>query len=149
MGSWLLLLFAIATEVSGTTCMKLCQGFTRFWPTVLVLVFYGFSFTASIFAFKTIDMSVAYAVWMALGTAAIAIIGMVWFREPLSAVKIIALLMIVIGVIILNLSSSKSQLKTEPQGSETKLYGEVLLVQRICPIRFDHGFISKSCLHYC
>ncbi|MFH0960493.1 MAG: SMR family transporter, partial [Pseudomonadota bacterium] len=57
------------------------------------------------FALKTIDVSIAYAVWMALGTAIISIIGMVWFHEPLSPLKVTALLMIITGVALLNLSS--------------------------------------------
>lgn len=92
-------------EVSGTTCMKLSQGFAQIVPSVLLFVFYGFSFTASIFALKTIDVSIAYAVWMALGTAMIAVIGMVWFHEPLTPLKVIALLTIVTGVVLLNLSA--------------------------------------------
>ena len=105
MSAWLLLFFAIAMEVSGTICMKLSQGFSQLWPSILVFVFYAFSFTASTFALKTIDVSVAYAVWMALGTAIIAVIGMVWFHEPLSPLKVIALLTIITGVVLLNLSS--------------------------------------------
>jgi small multidrug resistance pump len=105
MSAWLLLFFAIAMEVSGTICMKLSQGFTQLWPSILVFIFYAFSFTASTFALKTIDVSVAYAVWMALGTAIIAVIGMVWFHEPLSPLKVIALLTIITGVVLLNLSS--------------------------------------------
>lgn len=105
MNAWLLLFFAIAMEVSGTICMKLSQGFSMLWPSILVFVFYGFSFTASTFALKTIDVSIAYAVWTALGTAIIAVIGMAWFHEALSPLKVIALLMIITGVVLLNLSS--------------------------------------------
>jgi len=105
MSAWLLLFFAIAMEVSGTICMKLSQGFTQLWPSILVFIFYAFSFTASTFALKTIDVSVAYAVWMALGTAIIAVIGMVWFHESLSLLKVIAILTIITGVVLLNLSS--------------------------------------------
>ena len=105
MSAWLLLFFAIAMEVSGTICMKLSQGFSQLWPSILVFVFYAFSFTASTFALKTIDVSVAYAVWMALGTAIIAVVGMVWFHESLSLLKVIAILTIITGVVLLNLSS--------------------------------------------
>ena len=105
MSAWLLLFFAIAMEVSGTICMKLSQGFSQLWPSILVFVFYAFSFTASTVALKTIDVSVAYAVWMALGTAIIAVIGMVWFHESLSLLKVIAILTIITGVVLLNLSS--------------------------------------------
>ena len=103
--AWLLLFFAIVMEVSGTTCMKLSQGFTQLWPSILVLVFYGFSFTASTFALKTIDISIAYAIWMAVGATMIALVGAFWFNEQLSPLKIIALVMIVAGVVLLNISS--------------------------------------------
>lgn len=109
--SWLLLFFAIVMEVSGTTCMKLSEGFIYLWPTILVFVFYGFSFTASTLAMKTIDVSIVYAVWTGLGTAIIAIIGMIWFKESLSMVKVLAFLMIIVGVVALNLSSSRSDFK--------------------------------------
>lgn len=107
--AWILLLFAIVMEVSGTTCMKLSQGFTQLWPSILVFVFYAFSFTASTFALKTIDVSIAYAVWMALGTTIIAIIGLVLFHESLTPLKVIALITIITGVVLLNLSSSQCE----------------------------------------
>lgn len=53
---------------------------------------------------KKIDVSVAYAVWAGLGTALIAIIGILWFKEPLGALKVISLVLIVGGVVGLNLS---------------------------------------------
>ena len=50
---WFLLALAIVLEVAGTTCMKLSGGFKELVPSVLVFVFYGFSFTAFIYALKT------------------------------------------------------------------------------------------------
>jgi len=108
MSSWFLLVVAILLEVSGTTSMKMSQGFTYFWPSVLVFVFYGLSFSALTLVLKTMDVSVAYAVWSGLGTAIIAVIGILWFKEPLSTFKVLSLLMIIIGVVGLNLSSSHS-----------------------------------------
>ncbi len=102
--SWLYLILAILLEVSGTTCLKLSQGFTKLLPSVLLLIFYGFSFTSFSFALKKLDVSVAYAVWSGLGTTLIATVGILWFREPLSALKIISIGLIVIGVIGLRLS---------------------------------------------
>lgn len=108
MSSWFLLVVAIILEVSGTTSMKMSQGFTQFWPSVLVFAFYGLSFTALTLVLKTLDVSVAYAVWSGLGTAMIAVIGVVWFKEPISTFKVLSLLMIIVGVVGLNLSSSHS-----------------------------------------
>jgi small multidrug resistance pump len=101
--SWLYLVLAIVLEVSGTTSMKLSQGFTKILPSVLMFLCYGLSLSALTFALKKIDVSVAYAVWSGLGTALIASVGVLWFREPLNALKIISLLLIIMGVIGLNL----------------------------------------------
>ena len=101
--SWLYLVLAIMLEVSGTTSMKLSQGFTKILPSVLMFLCYGLSLSALTLALKKIDVSVAYAVWSGLGTALIASVGVLWFREPLNALKIISLLLIIMGVIGLNL----------------------------------------------
>ena len=102
--SWVYLILAIGLEVSGTTCMKLSQGFTRTGPSVLIFVFYGLSIVALTMAVKRIDISVSYAVWSGLGTAAMAVIGIGWFGETLTAVKAAALAMIIVGVVAVNLS---------------------------------------------
>jgi len=90
---------AILMEVCGTTSMKLSAGFTRLIPSVLIFIFYGLAFTMLTLALKKLDVSIAYAVWSGLGTALIAIIGFVVFREPITLVKVISLTLIILGVI--------------------------------------------------
>jgi small multidrug resistance pump len=102
---WLYLVIAIVLEVAGTTSMKLSEGFTKLLPSILMFVLYGLSLGVLTLALKRIDVGVAYAVWSGLGTALIATVGILWFREPSSAVKIISLGLIIIGVIGLNLST--------------------------------------------
>jgi small multidrug resistance pump len=102
--SWLYLVLAIVLEVSGTTSMKLSQGFTQMLPSMLMFLFYGLSLGALTLALKSIDVSVAYAVWSGLGTALIATVGVLWLKEPLDTLKIVSLMLIIIGVIGLNLS---------------------------------------------
>lgn len=104
--SWVYMIAAIVLEVSGTTCMKLSEGFTRRGPAVLVVIFYGLSLTALTFALKRIDVSVAYAIWSGLGTALIATIGILWFREPATALKFVSIALIIIGVLGLHLGSA-------------------------------------------
>jgi len=106
MNAWIFLLVAILFEVSGTTSMKLSEGFTRFWPSVLIFVFYAVSFVALTLCLRQIHVSVAYAVWSGLGTFLIAIIGAAYFKEPLTAVKVVSLALIIIGVIGVNLSGT-------------------------------------------
>ena len=99
---WLYLMLAILSEVSGTTSLKFSEGFTRPLPSVLVVVCYGLSFFMLSLTLKRIDVSVAYAVWSGLGTALIASIGFLWFKEPVTALKIASIGLIIIGVIGLN-----------------------------------------------
>ena len=101
--TWLFLILAILLEVSGTTCMKLSQGFTKTVPSILLFVFYTLSFAMLTLALKKLDVSVAYAVWSGMGTALIATIGVLWFKEPVTALKLISLGLIIIGVVGLNL----------------------------------------------
>lgn len=103
--SWLYLVLAIVLEVGGTTSMKLSEGFTRLFPSVLVFILYGLSLGALTLTLKRIDLSVAYAVWSGLGTALIAVVGISWFGESVGVLKIISLGLIIMGVIGLNLGT--------------------------------------------
>jgi small multidrug resistance pump len=101
---WFYLAMAIVLEVTGTTCMKLSQGFTRLIPSFLVFVLYGASFSFMILALKKMELGVVYAIWAGLGTALIALIGIVWFQESVSLLKIVSIGFIVLGVVGLRLS---------------------------------------------
>jgi small multidrug resistance pump len=103
---WTYLILAICLEVSGTISMKLSYGLTRILPTGLMFVFYALSFVFMSLAIKRLEISYAYAVWSAVGTAAIAVIGVVWFGENLSAQKTISLLLIIVGVVGLHLTEA-------------------------------------------
>jgi small multidrug resistance pump len=104
MNYYYLLLLAIAFEIFGTTCMKLSQGFSKLLPSILIFVFYALSFFFLTLALKGIDVSISYAIWAGLGTAFITVIGIFWFKEPVNALKMVSLIVVVAGVIGLNLS---------------------------------------------
>jgi len=103
--SWFYLLLAIGLEVSGTTCMKLSDGFVKPTPSILIFVFYTLSILSLTMAVKHLDISISYAVWSGLGTALIAVIGVAWFGEPLTSIKTLALALIIIGVVTVHLGS--------------------------------------------
>ena len=100
---WLFLLGAIVLEIAGTVSMKLSQGFTRLLPSALMIVFYLLAFTSLNFSLKQINVSVAYAIWSGVGTAAIAVIGYMYFQEELTFLKIASIILIILGVIGLNI----------------------------------------------
>jgi small multidrug resistance pump len=104
--AWVYLGLAILFEVAGTTSLKMSEGFTRLLPSLLIFPAYGISLALLAVAVKTVPISVAYAVWAAVGTALIAAIGILWFREPATPAKLVFIGVIVIGVIGLHLSDS-------------------------------------------
>ncbi len=106
--SWILLIAAIVMEVCGTTCMKLSEGFTKWVPSTLIFIFYAISFTLMTFAVRKLHLSVTYAIWSGVGTFLIALIGLFWFKEPLTVLKVVSMLLVIAGVIGLNLSISNN-----------------------------------------
>src|SRR5882762_742807 len=100
---WLFLLLTILSEVAGTTSLKFSQGFTRPLPALLVIVFYGLSFYLLSLTLKKMEVSIACAIWSGLGTALVTVVGILWFKEPAIAIKIISIGLIILGVIGLNL----------------------------------------------
>ena len=96
---------AIVFEVLGTTAMKMSEGFTKTMPSVAMGVFYILSLTALTYALKKFDVSMAYAIWSGVGTALITLIGIWYFKESVSVVKIASIGFIIIGVVGLHLST--------------------------------------------
>jgi small multidrug resistance pump len=101
---WFYLTIAIIFEVAGTTCMKLSEGLTQIIPTIFIFVFYALCGVFITLALTKLQIAVAYAIWAGLGTALIAIVGMVYFHEPVDGQKIVSLVLIVMGIAGLNLS---------------------------------------------
>ncbi len=102
---WYYLAAAIVFEVGASVAMKLSQGLTRPGPVFWMMSLYAIAFACNAMALRKLDLSVTYAIWSGLGTALIAVVGMTWFREPVSAVRIGSILLIVIGVVGLALSA--------------------------------------------
>lgn len=102
MNAWFLLIAAILLEVIGTTCLKLSQGMTRPWPVVGVVVSYLSAFGLLSLCLKTLEVGVAYALWSGLGTAVIAVLGVLVFGESVTWTKGLGLVLIIAGAILLH-----------------------------------------------
>jgi len=103
--AWGLLGVAIVLEVIGTVCLRLSNGLTSATPSILLFVCYGLAFGCNAFVVKTLDLSITYAVWSGVGTVATAIIGFWLFRETATALKLVCIGLIVVGVIGLHAAS--------------------------------------------
>lgn len=106
--AWIWLIGAILFEVFGTTAMKLSEGFTKTVPSIAMALFYILSLTALTYALKKFDVSMAYAIWSGVGTALITMIGIWYFKESISVMKIASIGLIIIGVVGLHLSGEHS-----------------------------------------
>ncbi len=100
---WIILSVGILFEVLGTICMKYAEGFSRLIPSVLVFVFYGISLAALVIVLEKMQVSIAYAIWASAGTALIAILGIIFYKEPVTIAKIFSLAFIIAGIIGLEL----------------------------------------------
>jgi small multidrug resistance pump len=108
-GQFMLLLVTIGFEVLGTTSLKLSQGFTRLIPSILVVVGYGASFyLLAVLLKQGAPIGIVYAIWSGLGTAAVALIGYLIWQEKLSIPALIGILLVIIGVALINLTSSSA-----------------------------------------
>ena len=108
MSPWLILAVAILLELSGTICLKLSHGFTRLAPSLGVVIFYLGSFYLMGQSLKTMEVGVVYAIWSGLGTALIAVVGILAFGESVTAFKILGLLMIIGGTFLLRVASAQT-----------------------------------------
>lgn len=104
--NWTFLLLAILFETVGTTAMKMSSGFTRLGPAIVMGICYILCFTLLTLALKQLDVSLAYAIWSGVGTALITIIGIWWFNESVSTLKVLSIVLIILGVIGLHISST-------------------------------------------
>ncbi len=104
---YVLLAGAILVEVLATTALKVSDGFTRIWPSVATVVGYLLSFVLLAQTLKNMAVGTAYAIWSAVGTALIAVIGIVFLGENASPVKVLGLVLVILGVIVLNLSGPR------------------------------------------
>ncbi len=96
---WLLLSLGIFFEIIALVFMKKSEGFTKLYPILLVLLFYSMALGCLILVLRKMDTSVAYAIWASAGIAIIAIVGMFWLNEPVTVIKIVSILLILLGVI--------------------------------------------------
>ncbi|MGW3956228.1 DMT family transporter [Streptomyces sp. NPDC004752] len=103
---YLLLFGAIAAEVTATTAMKYSDGFSRPGPALLTALGYLVSFVLLAQTLKSLSIGTAYAIWSGVGTAAMAVLGLLLFGEGLTAMKIAGLLLIIGGVVVLNLGGA-------------------------------------------
>ena len=104
--SWMFLVAAIVCEVAATTFMKLSGSLTKWVWIAPMLAGYVLALGGLALALKTIEVGIAYAVWAGAGTLMIAAIGILFFGEGTSPLKLASMALVIAGVVGLNLADA-------------------------------------------
>ncbi len=103
--AWVLLVVAGLFEVAWAVGLKYTQGFTRFWPSVLTIAAIVISMYLLSVAARTLPIGTAYAVWVGIGAAGTAILGIVLFGESINAGRLLCLGLLIVAIIGLKLTA--------------------------------------------
>lgn len=102
---WVLLGVAILAEVIATSTLKSTQGFTRLWPSVIVVVSYETAFILLSLSMKKIPIGIVYAVWSGVGVALITLAAWLFLGQKLDLIGLAGIALIVGGVVVINVFS--------------------------------------------
>ncbi|MDA0722207.1 MAG: SMR family transporter [Proteobacteria bacterium] len=105
---YIFLIFAIIAETIGTTALQASHQFTRFWPSVLVVIAYGLSFYLLAQTLRVMPVGVVYAMWSGLGIVMITAIGYLVFGQRLDLPAVVGIGMILCGILVIHLFSHTS-----------------------------------------
>lgn len=103
-GPWWVLLIAGLLEIVWAIALKSSDGFTRLWPTVITIVGAFASFFLLAQALRELPAGTAYAVWTGIGALGVAILGVIWFGEAVTPMRVGGILLIVAGIAALKLA---------------------------------------------
>ncbi|WP_097459583.1 DMT family transporter [Mangrovitalea sediminis] len=103
--AYLYLAVAIVAEVAATSALKASEGFSRLWPSLIVVVGYGLAFFCLGQVLKTLPVGITYAIWAGLGIVLVTLVGVLFYREIPDWPAVLGMGLIIAGVAIINLFS--------------------------------------------
>lgn len=105
LNAWMILGLAIVAEVIGTTALKASESFTRFVPSLIVVVGYGVAFYCLSLVLKSVPVGIAYAVWSGLGIVLITAVAWLLYGQRIDLAGLLGMGLIIAGVVVLNVFS--------------------------------------------
>lgn len=103
--AWAYLLLGGLFEIGFASTLKLTQGFTKLWPTLIFAGCLALSFYFLNKSLKDIPIGTAYAVWTGIGAAGTAIVGILVYKEPATALRMFFIVMLIASIIGLKLAT--------------------------------------------
>lgn len=104
--AWIVLIFAGIFEIVWAYSMKLSEGFTRIGPSIITLIFMILSFALLAYAMRTLPLGTAYTIWTGIGEIGSFLVGIFILGEPATAMRMLAAILIISGLVLMKLSSS-------------------------------------------
>ncbi|WP_139851002.1 quaternary ammonium compound efflux SMR transporter SugE [Acinetobacter pullicarnis] len=104
--AWIYLILAGLFEIVWAYSMKVSEGFTRITPSIVTLVFMILSFALLAYAMKTLPLGTAYTIWTGIGAVGSFLVGIFILGEPASAMRMLAAVLIISGLVLMKVSSS-------------------------------------------
>ena len=102
---WMYLFIAGIFEISWAVGLKCSHGFTQLIPSILTVAGMIASFYFLALALKNLSLGTAYAIWTGIGTLGTVIFGIILFKEPVTAVRLLCIGLIICGITGLKLIS--------------------------------------------
>ena len=104
--AWIVLIFAGVFEIVWAYSMKMSEGFTKLTPSIITIFFMILSFGLLAYAMKTLPLGTAYTIWTGIGAIGLFLVGIFVLGEPTSAMRMLAAVLIISGLVLMKLSSS-------------------------------------------
>ena len=104
--AWIVLVLAGIFEVVWAYSMKMSEGFTRFIPSVITLVFMVLSFALLAYAMRSLPLGTAYTIWTGIGAIGSFLLGIFILGEPASALRMLAAVLIISGLVLMKVASN-------------------------------------------
>ncbi|MFZ1875116.1 SMR family transporter [Serratia sp. D1N4] len=108
MTGFMYLTMAIIAEVIATTMLKASEGFTRLWPSVVVIVGYAVAFWGLSMVVKTMPLGIVYAIWSGMGIVLVSVAAVFIYQQKLDLPAVLGMSLIIAGVLVINLFSKSS-----------------------------------------
>ncbi|WP_374529665.1 quaternary ammonium compound efflux SMR transporter SugE [Acinetobacter sp.] len=104
--AWIVLVLAGIFEVVWAYSMKMSEGFTRFVPSVITLIFMVLSFALLAYAMRSLPLGTAYTIWTGIGAVGSFLLGIFVLGEPASALRMLPAVLIISGLVLMKVASN-------------------------------------------
>ena len=104
--AWVILILAGVFEIIWAYSMKMSEGFTKLTPSIVTLIFMILSVVLLSIAMRSLPLGTAYTVWTGIGAIGSFIVGIIVLHDAMTAMRMIAAILIVSGLVLMKLSST-------------------------------------------